>query len=45
LLRIKDLEKLRENEEDKEKENKLLKVEMEVLKLRIARVENSTYVR
>ena len=44
LLRIKDLEKQRENKEDKEKENKLLKEEMEVLKLRIVRVENSTNV-
>jgi len=44
LLRIIELEKQRENEEDKIHENRLLKEEMEVLKLRIARVENSTNV-
>ena len=41
LLRINQLEKDRRSEEDKEKENKLLKEEMEILKLRIQRMELS----
>ena len=41
LLQIIQLEKDRKSEEDKEKENKLLKEEMEILKLRIQRMELS----
>ena len=43
-LRIKDLEKIKENEIDKTHENRLLKEEMEILKLRIERMENSRNV-
>lgn len=41
LLRISELETQRRLEEDKEKENKFLKDEMEILKLRIQRMELS----
>jgi len=41
LLRIKQLERERKLEIDKETENKLLKQELEVLKLRMERFENS----
>ena len=41
LLRINQLEKDRKLEEDKEKENKLLKEQMEILKLRIQRMKLS----
>ena len=41
LLRIAELEKQQKSEEDKEKENEILKEEMEILKLRIHRMELS----
>jgi len=41
LLRIEALEKDRKSEEDKEKENQILREEMVVLKLRMERFENS----
>lgn len=41
LLRIKELEKQSEDKEDRDKQNKALKEEMEILKLKIQRMENT----